>query len=133
MDFRYLLDTNICSELIKHPQGNVAKKLFHVGTPFTAINWVVEAELRFGAKLKNSVALTQRVEALIHELNFVEFNQNLAIHYADIRTQLTQNGNLIGANDLWIAAHARSLNLCVVTNNEKEFSRVLDLQVENWF
>lgn len=133
MDFRYLLDTNICSELIRNPQGKVAQKLFHVGTNLTAINWVVEAELRFGAQLKNSEALTQRVEILIHELNLVEFNQKIATHYADIRTQLTQDGCVIGANDLWIAAHARSLNLCVITNNVKEFSRVSELRVENWF
>ncbi|GAA5008281.1 type II toxin-antitoxin system VapC family toxin [Acinetobacter puyangensis] len=133
MDFRYLLDTNICSELIKNPQAKVAQKLFHIGTHFTAINWVVKAELRFGARLKNSTPLTQRVEALIHELNFIDFNHNLAFHYADIRTELTQKGELIGANDLWIAAHARSLDLCIVTNNVKEFSKVTDLRIENWF
>lgn len=132
MSCRYLLDTNACSELIKNPQGHVAQKLFQMGAHQVGINWLVEAELRFGAKLKNSLALTQRVEALINELNYIEFNEQLTWHYADIRAQLTVQGRLIGANDLWIAAHARAVDLCLITNNISEFSRVADLQVMDW-
>ena len=133
MDYRYLLDTNACSELIKNPQGKLAHQLFQIGTHRVGINWVVEAELRFGAKLKNSPPLTERVDALINELHLIDFNHQLTLHYADIRTQLTYQGQLIGANDLWIAAHARSLNLCLVTRDLSEFSRVADLQVIDWF
>lgn len=132
MDYRYLLDTNACSELLKNPQGKLAHKLFQVGSHLVGINWVVEAELRFGAKLKNSEPLTQRVDALINELNVIEFNEQLTTHYADIRAQLTKQGQLIGANDLWVAAHARSLELCLVTNNTAEFCRVANLQLEDW-
>lgn len=133
MDYRYLLDTNARSELIKNPQGKVANKLFHVGMHLIGINWVVEAELRSGAKLKNSKPLTQRVEALLNELNMIKFDEQFPIHYADIRATLTHQGNLIGANDLWIAAHARSSGLCLVTRNIKEFERVPNLPLENWF
>lgn len=133
MDYRYLLDTNTCSELIKNPQGKVANKLFHVGMHLIGINWVVEAELRFGAKLKNSAQLTQRVEALLNELNRIEFDEQLPVHYADIRAKLTLQGDVIGSNDLWIAAHARSSGLCLVTRNIKEFERVPNLPLENWF
>lgn len=133
MDYRYLLDNNACSELIKNPQGKVANKLFHVGMHLIGINWVVEAELRFGAKLKNSPQLTQRVEALLNELNMIEFDEQLPVHYADLRAKLTLQGSVIGSNDLWIAAHAQSSGLCLVTRNIKEFGRVPNLQIENWF
>lgn len=128
----YLLDTNICSDLIKNPHGQVAQRLFEVGVSHIGINWVVEAELRFGAKLKGSIKLTERVDALIRELPVLEMQSNLAEHYADIRTQLTQQGQLIGANDLWIAAHARSANVILVSHNVKEFQRVDGLKLENW-
>lgn len=132
MSVRYLLDTNICSELIKNPQGQVAQKLFQVGAHLVGINWVVEAELRFSAALKNSPALTQRVNALIHEINHIEFDDGLIENYVRIRSQLTQSGQMIGANDLWIAAHACALDICLVTRNTDEFSRVSGLVVENW-
>lgn len=128
----YLLDTNICSDLIKNPHGQTAQRLFEIGIQHVGINWVVEAELRFGAKLKNSAKLTERVENFINECLFLDISLNLAEHYADIRTQLTQQGQLIGANDLWIAAHARSTDMTLVTNNVREFNRVDGLKVENW-
>lgn len=132
MSVRYLLDTNICSELIKNPQGHVAQKLFQMGTHLVGINWVIEAELRFGDALKNSPTLTQRVDALIHEIKHIEFDDGLIEHYVRIRNQLTQSGQMIGANDLWIAAHACALDICLVTRNTDEFSRVEGLVVECW-
>lgn len=132
MSVRYLMDTNICSELIKNPQGQVAQKLFQVGTHLVSINWVVEAELRFGAALKNSPVLTPRVNALIGEINHIEFDDGLIEQYVRIRKQLTQTGQMIGANDLWIAAHACALDMCLVTRNTDEFSRVEGLVLESW-
>ena len=65
-------------------------------------------------------------------IKILPFDEKAATEYGDIRAQLERRGTPIGANDLLIAAHARSLNLILVTNNFKEFERVDNLQIENW-
>lgn len=129
---RYLLDTNICADLISHPQGPAAKRLFVVGAHLVGINWIVVAEMRFGARKKNSPVLTERVEALIHEMAWIEMPEHITTHYADIRWSLTQQGQLIGQNDLWLAAHARAQGLTLVTHNHAEFARVDGLLLQDW-
>lgn len=128
---RYLLDTNICSDLLSNPQGLAAQKLFHAGMHLAGLNWVVIAEMRFGAQ-QGSERLKQRIESFINEFDWVEINPNITHHYAEIRHQLRQQGQIIGQNDLWIAAHARAEGLILVTHNTREFSRVKHLQLQDW-
>ena len=72
------------------------------------------------------------VDALARHLAVLEWPQEAAMHHAEIRAELKKKGAMIGANDLLIAAHARSLGAIVVTNNTKDFARVKGLRNENW-
>ena len=129
----YMLDTNICIYVLKNHSNKLRHK-FKV-TKNLCISSVTYGELCFG--IENGEA--SKRDARWHELNL--FTQQLIIepwdeeaakHYGLIRAILKKQGNLIGNNDLFIAAHARSLGYIIVTNNMGEFSRVSDLNVENW-
>ena len=132
MGYLYLLDTNIISELIKHPRGIVFHKIEKVGEEKICTSIIVASELRFGAKKKNSTRLTERLEIVLDAINILPFTNPGDRYYAEIRNILEKQGQPIGANDLLIAAHALSLNLTVVTANVREFSRISNLKVENW-
>jgi tRNA(fMet)-specific endonuclease VapC len=93
---------------------------------------VVACELRFGARRKGSDVLTQRVEQLLNTLIVLPLDPPADEHYAEIRTTLERAGTPIGSHDLFIAAHARSRGLTLVTHNVREFARVPDLQVQDW-
>ncbi len=129
---RYLLDTNILSALIRQPQGTVASTLARRGYATACTSIVVAAELRFGARKCGSAALTARVEELLAAFPVLPLEADVDRTYAEARFQLEQSGTPIGPNDLLIAAHALSLGLTVVTDNDREFSRVVGLLVENW-
>ena len=81
---------------------------------------------------RSSAKLTERVEAILDSITVLPFEAPADLHYADIRRYLETAGDLIGPNDLLIAAHARALDLTLVTANFTEFSRVPELRVENW-
>ncbi|MBB4350505.1 MULTISPECIES: type II toxin-antitoxin system VapC family toxin [Rhizobiaceae] len=130
-DWRYMLDTNIASEIIRHPDGPVAQRMFNVSS-LCCISSLVASELRYGAEKRASARLIDLVEALIRRLAVAPYEDVSTFHYASIRNDLTAKGALIGPVDLFIAAHARSLDLTLVTNNIREFSRVDGLRVENW-
>ncbi|MCB1659241.1 MAG: PIN domain-containing protein, partial [Pseudomonadales bacterium] len=90
-------------------------------------------ELHFGAQKSQAQAKALKVVQQLAQMAQVAYlDENVAIHYADIRYQLHKQGNMIGNNDLWLAAHARANDWIMVTNNEKEFVRVQGLKVENW-
>jgi tRNA(fMet)-specific endonuclease VapC len=129
---RYSLDTNILSDLIRHPQGNIANKIHAVGESSVCTSIIVAAELRFGAAKSGSSRLTDRVDIALSALEVLPSDSPADRHYADIRQQLTRRGEIIGPNDLLIAAHARSQDLIMITANTREFSRVPQLGVENW-
>lgn len=129
---RYLLDTNTLSNLLRDPRGPVARRISVVGETAVATSIVVACELRFGAAEKGSARLTERVEALLEILEILPLDAGVDRHYAEIRNRLERAGKPIGANDLLIAAHARSLDLTLVTGNVREFRRVRDLVYENW-
>ena len=94
---------------------------------------IAYAELRFGlARSTRRAENQERLEALCRGLDIVPFDEDAAVHYGEIRQELSRRGELIGANDLLIAAHARSRDATLVTNNEREFGRVPDLRIENW-
>jgi tRNA(fMet)-specific endonuclease VapC len=129
---RYLLDTNILSDLIPHPQGPVAERIADVGERAISTSIIVAAELRSGARKSGSQNLADRVDLILSALDVLPLESPADRHYATIRQHLAQQGTPIGPNDLLIAAHALALDLAVVTANVREFSRVPGLMVENW-
>ncbi|CAK8712935.1 Ribonuclease VapC [Candidatus Electrothrix aarhusensis] len=132
-EYRYLLDTNILSDIIKNPAGSVAQKVTrpHI-EPACCTNLIVVCELRYGAYKKGDPRLTARVEQLLNTLPVLPLEENVAHQYGEIRTVLERAGQPIGGNDLLIAAHALTLRLTVITANLREFTRVPGLAVENW-
>jgi tRNA(fMet)-specific endonuclease VapC len=129
---RYLLDTNILSDLIRKPQGVIANRIAAAGEDAVCTSIVVAAELRFGAVKSGSRKLADRVDLILSALDVLPLEPPADRHYAQIRQLLTRQGTPIGPNDLLIAAHARALKLTAVTANTEEFSRVPELRVENW-
>ena len=126
----YSLDTNILSDLVRHPQGVVAKKIAVVGENEICISIIVAAELRFGAAKRNSARLSNQVETILAAMLVVPVDVPTDREYAKLRQLLESSGNSIGPNDLLIAAQARANGQILVTNNVREFTRVPSLQVE---
>ena len=131
-NFTYLLDTNILFDLIRNPGGRVAKRIAEMGEETICTSIIVACELRFGAEKKKAPPLQKRVEELLQVLDVLAMDVDADLHYGDIRADLEAAGTPIGPNDMLIAAHARYLNLTLVSANVKEFSRVPGLSVENW-
>ena len=129
---RYLLDTNIVSDLIRNPQGNIAKRIASVGEAAVYTSIIVASELRYGAAKKGSPGLSAKVDAVLDVLPILNLEPDADRHYAALRNQLESAGTIIGANDMLIAAHTLSADMILVTDNEREFSRVTGLRVENW-
>lgn len=128
----YLLDTNILSDLIKHPTGKIFSKIQEVEEEKICTSIIVACELKFGAVKKNSSRLKDRVNLILDWIPVLPLASTVEEDYASIRTNLEKQGTPIGGNDLLIAAHALSLDLTVVTNNIREFSLVPNLKYENW-
>jgi tRNA(fMet)-specific endonuclease VapC len=126
---RYLLDTNIVSDLVRNPQGKVAQQIRKVGEAQVCTSIIVAAELRYGAAKKGSPRLSAQLEAVLGALEVLPFEAPADAAYGFLRKQ---TGRPIGANDLLIAAQALTLGYAVVTDNEKEFAHVEELRRENW-
>jgi tRNA(fMet)-specific endonuclease VapC len=129
---RYLLDTNILSDLIREPQGAVARRISSVGEATVCTSVIVAAELRFGAERSGSSKLADRADLLLSALTVLPLESPADRHYGEVRQHLTRRGTPIGPNDLLIASHALAADLTVVTANAGEFSRVPGLRIENW-
>jgi tRNA(fMet)-specific endonuclease VapC len=129
---RFLLDTNIISDLVRHPHGRIAHRIAAVGEQHVCTSIIVAAELRYGAAKKGSSRLTTQLEAVLGAADVLAVEPPVDTVYGELRAGLERAGQSIGANDLLIAAHALALGHTVVTDNEREFSRINDLQVENW-
>ena len=129
---RYLLDTNIVSDLVRHPQGRVAKKIAAVGEKSICTSIIVTAELQFGAHKRGSVRLTTQLEMILSAIEILPLEEPADHRYAELRTSLEKRGTPIGPNDMLIAAHALALDCIVITANVSEFTRVPGLRVENW-
>ena len=130
---KYLLDTNICIYIINKRPLHVLEKFKQFPLGIIGISSITLAELQFGVQkstdpIKNSKALNQ----FIIPLEIMDFNHDASIEYGLIRAYLEKKGTPIGPLDTLIGAHAKSLGLTVVTNNEKEFLRISGLKVENW-
>ena len=129
---RYLLDTNIVSDLVRNPAGRAAGHIARIGEDAVCTSIVVAAELRYGAAKKGSRRLSRQLDAILERLEMLPWEQPADSVYAALRVNLEKRGNIIGANDLLIAAHTMALGYTLVTDNEREFSRVASLTIENW-
>jgi tRNA(fMet)-specific endonuclease VapC len=129
---RYLLDTNVVSDLVRNPQGKVAQRIRKVGEAQVFTSIIVAAELRYGAAKRRSPRLSAQLEAVLGALEVLPFETPADAAYGLLRTRLEQAGRPIGANDMLIAAQAIALGYTIVTDNENEFARIEDLPRENW-
>ncbi len=129
---RYLLDTNVVSDLVRNPQGKVAQHIRKVGEAQVCTSIIVVAELRYGAAKKRSPRLSAQLEAVLGALEVLSFETPADAAYGALRSRLEQAGRPIGANDLLIAAQAIALGFTIVSDNEKEFTRIENLPHENW-
>ena len=130
---RYMLDTDTCFYIMKRTSDLLLKRLKKTPVRDVCISVITKSELLYGVEV--SPRRQQDHEALTAFLRYVEvldFPEEAAPHYGSIRAHLRMSGTMIGANDLFIAAHARSLGLTLVTNNTREFGRVQNLAIENW-
>ena len=129
---RFLLDTNILSDLVRHPQGVVAKRIAAEGEKNICTSIVVAGELHLGAKKRGSERLTIQLEGILSALEILPLEEPADRRYGELRTWLEKRGETIGPNDMLIAAHALAVECVLITANVREFSRVPGLQVENW-
>ena len=129
---RFLLDTNILSDLVRNPRGRIAARIAEVGEAAVCTSIIVAAELRFGAAKKGSERLTNQLERILSAIDVQPFEAPADAAYARLRAELEAAGSPIGGNDMLIAAHALATECVVVTDNEREFARVGGLTVENW-
>ena len=129
---RYLLDTNIISDLIKNPQGKAAKRIAKIGEEKICTSIIVAAELRYGSAKSGSQRLRKAVDDLLGEISISPFEVPADAEYGVARAELEAAGTPIGGNDMLIAAHARAIGATLVTANTSEFKRIRGLKVENW-
>jgi tRNA(fMet)-specific endonuclease VapC len=132
LSVRFLLDTNVISDLVRHPHGRVADRIAQIGEQHVCTSIIVAAESRYGAAQKGSARLAAQLEAVLGAIDVLALEPPVDVVYGELRARLERAGHPMGANDLLIAAHALALGRTVVTDNEREFSRVDDLQIENW-
>ncbi len=131
---KFLLDTCVCVSLLRRTVSrDLREKIQSIELDDACISAITEGELRFGAdKSIDADREHQKVDVLLSTIKVEPFDSMAAREYGDVRCRLEKAGTKIGSNDLLIAGHARALNLLVITNNVKEFTRVPDLKVEDW-
>ncbi|WP_181165565.1 MULTISPECIES: type II toxin-antitoxin system VapC family toxin [unclassified Mesorhizobium] len=129
---RFMLDTNIISDMIRNPAGKAASTVLRVGDSAVCTSIVVASELRYGCARKGSAKLLKKVEELLAEIPVLPLDVPVDADYGSIRAELEGLGQPIGHNDLFIAAHACALGITLVTANTGEFTRISGLKVENW-
>jgi len=128
-----MLDTDTCSYVMKRSNQAVLKRLRQTQVSDVCISAITKSELLFGVEISPRRQQDEgALNAFLAYAQVLDFPDEAAPHYARIRADLKARGTMIGANDLFIAAHARSLGLALVTNNTREFKRVQNLVIENW-
>ena len=133
MDVRYLLDTNICIYIRQKRPAEVLQRFHKLRSGEAALSVITYGELLYGAaKSAQRTAALERLRELVHFLPALALPESAAETCGAIRAELEAKCEMIGNNDLWIAAHAVASGLTLVTNNEKEFRRVRGLKVQNW-
>ncbi len=130
---RYMLDTDTCSYIMKRSSELLLRRLRSVPVTDVCMSVITKAELLYGVEVSPRRPIdAAALAAFLPYVEVLAFSDDAAGHYAEIRADLKKRGALIGANDLFIAAQARSLGLTLVTNNSAEFKRVKGLAIENW-
>ena len=133
MEARFLLDTNICIFIRQERPEAVQQRFRRLRPGEAALSVITYGELIYGAaKSAQRAAALEKLRELVHWLPALPLPESAAEAYGAIRAELAAKGEMIGNNDLWIAAHAVSAGLTLVTNNEKEFRRVRGLKLQNW-
>ena len=133
MDTRYLLDTNICIYIRQKRPEEVLRRFRKLRPGEAGLSVITYGELLYGsAKSKQRDLALERLHELIALMPALALPEEAAEAYGTIRAELESKGEMIGNNDLWIAAHARAAGLTLVTNNESEFRRVHGLKMQNW-
>ena len=131
---KYLLDTNTCIYIIKKKPPQVKEQFSAVSAGDIAISTITQSELQYGVEKSSNRERNQHaLNQFLLPLEILDYDQLASREYGKLRAELEKKGQPIGSLDMLIAAHARSLNLILVTNNEKEFRKVSSLRIENWF
>ena len=134
-DQLFMLDTDTCIFLMRGESPALAARVQSVPLQQQVMSAVTFAELTYGVQASAAAKRKQNqsvLDSLVLHLSVLDWPQDAAKHYAEIRTDLKKRGAQLGAADLMIAAHARTMGAIVVTNNVKDFARVKGLEVENW-
>ena len=130
---KYMLDTNICIEIIRKKPMKIFERLKKIDPSDICVSPVTYSELVYGVEKSQEVERNRlALSLLFSHIYIADYDVSAANDYGMIRAELEKKGTPIGPLDSMIAAHARSLGCVIVTNNEKEFSRVSGLKVENW-
>ena len=133
MSARFLLDTNICIYLKQNRSQEVVERFRRLQPGEAAVSVITYGELAYGAERSQQRAQAlESLAQLASLLPVLPLPEDAGGAYGAIRATLEARGEKIGGNDLWIAAHARSAGLILVTNNEREFKRVSGLKMQNW-
>jgi len=133
MEARFLLDTNICIYIRRKKPEEVLRRFRKLKQGEAALSVITFGELVYGAeKSAQSAAALEVLRELAQVLPVLGLPETAAEAYGAMRAELERKGQMIGNNDLWIAAHAKAAGLTLVTNNEREFRRVRGLKAENW-
>ena len=129
----YLLDTNICIYIIKKRPINVFEKFRSLSVGSIGISSITLAELQYGImKSSNPEKNQEALDKFLTPLEILDFDYKATTEYGKVRADLEKKGTPIGPLDTLIASHAKSLDLTLVTNNEREFDRISGLKIENW-
>jgi tRNA(fMet)-specific endonuclease VapC len=130
---RYMLDTNICSYILKNRPAEVKQRFEEAGSAAIAISSIVLAELYYGAaRHPKAVVIRREIDDFVSRLQVLAWDEAAADQYGAIRAALEKSGTPVGAMDMLIAAHARSCKATLVTNNRREFERIKGVTVVNW-
>jgi tRNA(fMet)-specific endonuclease VapC len=129
----YMLDTNICSYILKNRPPSVKARFDELGSDALALSTVVLAELYYGAaRHPKGLTIRRDIDDFSSRLDVIPWDEAAAEHYGAIRAELEKEGNPIGAMDMMIAAHARSRGATLVSNNTRHFQKVPGLIIADW-
>ena len=130
---RYMLDTDMCSYIIKERPESVRQRFQKLAMEQLCVSVVTYAELIYGVERSSSKRVNRPIiEDFVRHLDVMDWDTGAADQYGMIRTELEVAGNPIGAMDMMIAAHAKSIKAVLVTNNQKHFTKIKGLKIDNW-
>jgi tRNA(fMet)-specific endonuclease VapC len=129
---RFLLDTNVVSDLVRNPRGQTAARVSEVGAESVCTSIIVAAEMQYGAAKKGSDRLSRQLAKVLGKIEVLPLEPPADTIYGQLRARLERQGKLIGPNDLLIASQALALGCTLVTDNQREFARITELRLENW-